>query len=152
MWPDADVTVNGWNNTRKRTEVGWEEVPNQPSTLNINIFTQQMCCAHFHHLKKGACKQQDYFRIIPLSPHTVELGFPYQNNVAASRSTGRPAGTFGLCCRWWCADWCSCSGWLSQPSDGHLRSGHRGARWGGRKAPLFSRITKKYNMKLGKLL
>lgn len=82
---------------KRRQELDERKPPT--STLNINIFTQQMCCAHFHHLKKGACQQQGYFRIIPLRPQTVELGFPYQNNVAASRSTGRPAGTFELCCR-----------------------------------------------------
>lgn len=78
---------------------GQKLVPHQPTTSNINVFTQQMCCAHHHHFKKRAQRQQGCFQIIPLSPHTVDLGSPYQNSAAVSRSTGRPAGTFGLCCQ-----------------------------------------------------
>lgn len=63
-------------------------------------------------------------------------GSPYQSSAVASRSTARPADTFLWCFRWCYAGPCSCSGWLSPPFDGHLRSEHREACWDGRKEPL----------------
>lgn len=54
---------------------GQKLVPHQPTTSNINVFTQQMCCAHLHHLKKKSSEATGLFSDYPSQPTHSRSGF-----------------------------------------------------------------------------